>query len=66
MTVINLVQKWLQFSYCTNLKNDKEPDSLMDTCLLQTDKTSDTELDEILGFNTLITSTDTEIVTLLN
>ena len=41
-------------------KDDKQPESLMDMCLLQTDKMYDTELDEILGFNTLITSTDTE------
>lgn len=40
-------------------KDDKEPEPLMDLCLLQTDK-YDTELDEILDFNTLITSKDTE------
>ena len=40
-------------------ENDKEPKFLVDLCLLQTDN-YDTELDEILGFNTLINSKDTE------
>ena len=40
-------------------ENDNEPKSLVDLCLLQTDN-YDTELDEILGFNMLINSKDTE------